>query len=182
MLPGDGVPRLDVPGCHPVPAERPDEAVEGQRQRPDQLREPAGRIAHEQLDLEVTVGGGDEALGEEQVVDAGGVDVGDSPAVPADLHRLPQPPEPDLALHRGKGLPGRLLQHQECAEEVHLEDTSYVLQSCLQQIACKVDTSIVDKHIKIAPCRRNCDGFGRSGGIGHISSDKGSLVFAQERY
>src|SRR5262249_25418928 len=63
--------------------------------------------------------GGDEALGEEQVVAVPGVDVRDAPPVAQHLDRFAQPGETDLALELGKdglgasgqrrGQPGRRL-------------------------------------------------------------------------
>ncbi|SPF35622.1 hypothetical protein SBA4_1720003 [Candidatus Sulfopaludibacter sp. SbA4] len=62
----------------------------------EDFSEFAGADAPPQIDLEQAVLGGDVALGEEEIVDRGGVDVGYSPAVAEDLDLLLQSGSPDV--------------------------------------------------------------------------------------
>ncbi len=72
----------------------------------EHLREPARADVPPEVHLPEAVLGVDVALGEEQVVQAGGVDVRDAHAVTVDIHRTVQPGELDLPSWSGRRIAG----------------------------------------------------------------------------
>jgi hypothetical protein len=94
----------------PVPPHGPGEPIDRQDQVAEQRGQPAGAEPGQQVDLEQSLRGHHEPLGEPGVVEVVGVDVGNAPPVPDHLDRRVEAAGPDLALDRRERAAGGLAE------------------------------------------------------------------------
>ena len=120
--------------------QQPGEAIGVQAGLADDLGRLADAAAAPQVDLEQPVLGGDEALGEEEVVGILGVDVGHAPAVAQHLDRLLQAGHLDLPLQLGEDgarlRAERLRRFRDDGRHAHFREQVGPAAGHRQQVSC----------------------------------------------